>query len=110
MTKAEQFFNELTQEIPDVKSGKMFGSICMKTPNGKSAAMLWKDNIVLKLQADSMKEAMALKGARLFEPMEGRPMKEWVQIPFEHKDKWKKLALISSETVKTLKKKAVKKK
>src|ERR1700757_737353 len=110
MTKAEIYFNELTKEIPDVKPGKMFGALCMKTPNGKSAAMFWKDNIVVKLQGESLREAMSLDGAKLFEPMEGRPMKEWVQIPFDYKDKWKTFAMISSESVRTLKKKVPAKK
>ena len=92
MTKAEIFFNELTKEIPDVKAGKMFGASCMKTPNGKSAAMFWKDNIVVKLQGDSLVEAKSLEGSTLFEPMEGRPMKEWVQVSSDHKDKWTKYA------------------
>lgn len=110
MTKAELFFTELTKEIPDVKPGKMFGALCMKTPNGKSAAMFWKDNIVVKLQGDSLKEALSLDGTNLFEPMEGKPMKEWVQIPFHYKDQWKKFALLSAESVKAVKKTATKKK
>jgi hypothetical protein len=105
MTKAEIYFNELTTEIPDVKPGKMFGALCMKTPNGKSAAMFWKDNIVVKLQGDELIEAMSLDGTQLFEPMEGRPMKEWIQIPFSYKAHWKKFALISAESVKKLQKK-----
>ncbi len=110
MTKAEEYFIELTKEIPDVKPGKMFGSLCMKTANGKSGAMLWKNSLVVKLQGDAMKEAMSLDGAKLFEPMEGRTMKEWVQIPFDYKDKWKTFALSSSKEVKALKKNISKKK
>lgn len=110
MTKAELFFTELTNQIPDVKPGKMFGAMCMKTANGKSAVMFWKDNIVVKLQGDSIQEALSLDGTKLFEPMEGKPMKEWVQIPFDYKDKWKKFALMSAESVKALKKKVAKKK
>ena len=110
MTKAEDFFNELTKQIPDVKAGKMFGALCMKTPNGKSAAMFWKDNIVVKLTGESLNDAMSLDGSKLFEPMEGRPMKEWVQIPFSYKDKWKKFATLSAASVKELKKKIAKKK
>jgi hypothetical protein len=110
MTKAETFFNDLTKEIPDATPGKMFGALCMKTPNGKSAAMFWQDNLVVKLQGDSLKEAMSLAGTKLFEPMEGRPMKEWVQIPFAYKDEWKKFALMSVESVKLLAKKTAKKK
>jgi hypothetical protein len=105
MTKAEDFFSELIKEIPNVKPGKMFGSLCMKTPNGKSAAMFWKDNIVVKLQGESFNEAMKFEGARLFEPMEGRPMKDWVQIPFTCKEVWKKFATYSSQSVSSLKKK-----
>jgi hypothetical protein len=104
MIKAEEFFNKLAEEIPHVKPGKMFGAICMKTPNGKAAAMFWQENIVVKLQDESLQEAMSLEGSRLFEPMKGRPMKEWVQIPFIHKDKWKKFALISSKSALALKK------
>lgn len=103
MTKAEEFFTDLTGEIPDVKPGKMFGAICMKTPAGKSAAMLWKDNIVVKLHGESLNEAISLDGTQLFEPMEGRQMKEWVQIPFVHKDKWKKFALKSLEIASSVK-------
>ena len=110
MTKAEEFFNELTQQIPEVKPGKMLGALCMKTPNGKSAAMFWKDNIVVKLTGESLNDAMSLDGSKLFEPMEGRPMKKWVQIPFSYKAKWKKFATLSAASVKELKKKIAKKK
>jgi hypothetical protein len=106
MTKAEEYFGELTKEIPGVKPSKMFGALCMKAQNGKSVAMFWKDNIVVKLQAGALQEAMSLKGTKPFEPMEGRPMKEWVQIPFSYKSEWKKFALISLASIKTLKKKA----
>src|SRR5438045_3227109 len=100
MTKAEEYFHKLTKEIPGVVPGKMFGALCMKTPNGKLAAMFWKDNIVVKLTGDEHSDALSLDGAELFEPMKGRPMKEWVQIPFEYKSKWKKFATISAEGVK----------
>ncbi|HWY38719.1 MAG TPA: hypothetical protein VNY73_09185 [Bacteroidia bacterium] len=104
MDKAEDLFKQLAEDLNGVKEGKMFGALCLKTPNGKSGAMFWKDCIVVKLQGDAFKEALALKGARLFEPMEGRPMKEWVQVPYAHKDKWKKYAELSVEGVKKLKK------
>jgi hypothetical protein len=110
MTKAESFFNDLAQQIPDVKPGKMFGALCLKTPNGKSAAMFWKDHIVVKLRGDILREALSLEGTQLFEPMEGKPMKEWVQIPFTYKDKWEKFALISADNVRTLEGKIPRKK
>jgi hypothetical protein len=110
MSNAEIFFTELSKNISGVKPGKMFGAACMKTPNGKSAAMFWKDNIVVKLRGADLDEAVHLSGAKLFEPMEGRPMKEWVQIPFKYKDKWKDYAILSRDVVKMDKKKTSKKK
>jgi len=34
---------------------------------------------------------VALKGAHLFEPMRGPPMKEWVVVPKAHSAKWLQL-------------------
>jgi len=104
VTDAEEFFHQLAKEIPRVQESKMIGSLCLKTPNGKSGAMFWKDNIVVKLTEDELQEALSLAGAQLFEPMEGRPMKEWVQIPYTHKDVWEKYALCSVELARKLKK------
>jgi TfoX/Sxy family transcriptional regulator of competence genes len=108
MTNAEEFFKKLTGQIDIVKPGKMFGALCMKTPNGKSAAMVWRDHLVVKLNENSRNEALNLSGAKVFEPMEGRPMKEWVQIPFLHKDRWKEYALLSIKLVKDLHNKSTK--
>jgi hypothetical protein len=110
MTAAEVYFTELTQEIPNAMPGKVFGALCMKMPNGKSAAMFWKDNIVVKLHGDALNEALSLDGAQLFEPMEGKPMKDWVQIPFNYKDQWKTFAEISAGDVEAFEKKPAKKK
>lgn len=108
MTQAETRFLKLSEEIPDLQPGKMFGALCLKTPNGKAAAMFWKDHIVVKLSGDMYKEALSLDGSVLFEPMEGRPMKEWVQIPFHYEEKWKKYAEISADTARKIPKKPTK--
>ncbi|MBS4057244.1 MAG: hypothetical protein KGZ82_08010 [Bacteroidales bacterium] len=110
MTQAEAFFMELMTEVPDVVPGKMFGALCMKTPNGKSPAMFWKDNLVVKLQGELHAEALCLDGSCLFDPMEGRPMKEWVQIPFDYKDRWREFVLSAAENVARIEKKPAKKK
>jgi hypothetical protein len=105
MSEAEEYFQKLAKEIPEGKAGKMFGAACIKAHNnGKSAAMFWKDCMVVKLSGDKFNEALSLDGSKLFEPMEGRAMKEWVQIPFHYKKEWKKYALASMEIVKKIKK------
>jgi hypothetical protein len=99
MTKAGEFFLDLVNEIPGAKLGKMFGAWCIKAPNGKAAAMFLDESMVVKLQGEALNESLSLDGTKPFEPMEGKQMKEWVQIPFEYKNKWKKFASISIETV-----------
>ena len=69
-------------------SGKMFGMPCLKN-NGKAFAGYFESAMVFKLGGDSHGEALALSGARLFDPSErGRPMKEWVVLPIEHVSRW----------------------
>ncbi|HEU4719159.1 MAG TPA: hypothetical protein VFU15_15050 [Bacteroidia bacterium] len=91
MKESESLFLTLAEEIAGVTKGKMFGALCMKTAKGKSAAMLWKGDIVVKLPAAEIARTMKLKGACHFEPMKGRPMKEWVQVPPAHSARWKEL-------------------
>jgi hypothetical protein len=95
MSLAEEYFILLTREIPGIKSGKLFGALCMKTSTGKSVAMYWEETLVVKLQGDSKNSALTLNGIKLFEPMNGRLMSEWVQIPYLYHDVWKDYILKS---------------
>lgn len=57
--------------------------------------------MVFKLNGDIHKEALLLKESILFDPFKKkRPMKEWVQVSFTHKDKWKNYAKASFDYVK----------
>lgn len=44
------------------------------------------------LVGDEHAAALLLEGAHLFEPMDGRPMKAWVQVPPTHETPWADLA------------------
>ena len=71
--------------------GAMFGMPCLKI--GKKAfAGLAEQAMVFKLPADARAQALRLDGARLFDPMGGRPMKEWVEVPRLHAAQWSDLA------------------
>jgi hypothetical protein len=89
MTEAEKTFRKLAVEIPGLNPSKMFGANCLKTKKGKSAAMLWNDELVVKLDKEELVKVLNRKGTRLFEPMKGKAMKEWVQIPKEYITEWK---------------------
>ncbi len=104
MTKSEDLFHKIAGELDDVKEGKMFGALCIKAPNGKAGVMFWKDDIIFKLEGDELKNALSLKGAKLFDPMGNRPMGGWVQLSYDHSKKWKELSKKSMDYVKSLKK------
>jgi len=95
MSEARINFDDLAAQfaiLPGGSRGQMFGMPVAKV-NGKAFMGFFQEEIVLKLDSLPLIEALALHGARLFDPMgSGRTMKEWVQIPFEHVEVWGKFA------------------
>ena len=88
----EEIADDLAATSDDVQLGKMFGMPCVKRA-GKAVAGLYQGDMVFKLPDQAARElALELEGARLFDPMGGRPMKEWVQVPAAHADHWAELA------------------
>jgi hypothetical protein len=83
--------DELKNEL-DIVGASMFGMPSMKRRGGKAFAGLYGDDLVLKLEGEAHAAALALEGAHLFEPMVGRPMKAWVQVPPTHESQWAELA------------------
>ncbi len=92
----EERFDEIADDLAaqndDVELGKMFGMPTIKKA-GKAAAGFWRDSMVFKLTDPATREqALAIDGAEQFDPMGGRPMKEWVVVPASHADRWAELA------------------
>ena len=83
--------DELKSEL-DIVGASMFGMPSMKRRGGKAFAGLYGEDMVFKLAGDEHAAALALEGAHLFEPMDGRPMKVWVQVPPTHETQWADLA------------------
>ena len=103
MTSSEQLFHEIATALPNVTEGKMFGALCIKAPNGKAVAMLWKNDMIFKLEGKSLQQALSLDGAKLFEPMDNRPMREWVQLTFDYSERWQEFAEKALEYVAKIK-------
>ena len=82
--------DELTATSP-ASRGMMFGMPTLKQ-NGKAFAGYYKGAMVFKLGGAAHAQALGLAGAALFDPMGGRPMKEWVVVPVEHAAQWPALA------------------
>ena len=63
------------------------------TTKRKATSGLWQESMVFKLTNEAKREqALALDGAERFDPMGGRPMREWVVVPASHRAEWPRLA------------------
>lgn len=76
---------------PPAVSRKMFGYPAAFV-NGNMFMGLHQEDMVLRLPEDSREKLLNVSGARLFEPMPGRPMKEYVVVPHNLLADRKKLA------------------
>jgi hypothetical protein len=94
----EAVVTEMVATSPS-KSSKMFGMPCLKNSNGKAFAGYSDGAMVFKLGGASHSDALALSDAKLFDPMGGRPMKEWVVVPVEHSSRWIEFARDALEYV-----------
>lgn len=91
MNTAESVFLDTGNAIKNAELSQMFGKPCFKI-NGKAFVCFFEECMVFKLTGMAHEDALAFKGARLFDPSgKGRAMKEWVQVPFAHKAEWEKL-------------------
>jgi hypothetical protein len=93
---AKARFNEIADDLAaqrdDVELGKMFGMPTIKR-GGKATSGYWNGAMVFKLTDEATREqALALDDAKPFDPMGGRPMREWVVVPTSHSDEWPRLA------------------
>lgn len=86
-------FEDLGEEMAGrgVSMAKMFGMPCLKAKKS-SFAGVWGEAMVFKLTGDDLAAALKLKGAELFDPMGGRPMREWVVVPVAHAKRWPEFA------------------
>ncbi len=79
---------------------QMFGSPGLRLPGkGKFFASLIDEGMIFKLDGERHAEALALPGAQLFEPMAGRPMKQWVVVPFAQEPQWVRLGAAAAQSL-----------
>jgi len=92
--KTARRFADIAEELAGrgVSVTKMFGMPSLKA-GGKLFAGVYGDALTFKLGGAVHAEALALKGAELFDPSGmGRAMKEWVVVPPAHAKRWSEFA------------------
>ena len=70
---------------------QMFGMPVLKAGD-KVFAGTFGDAMTFKLGPDDLERARSLTGVEAFEPVKGRPMKEWVLVPLAQAKRWSDLA------------------
>lgn len=99
MTKEEEFYIIIGRNIKDAEQSQMFGKPCFKI-GGKAFVCFFQNEMVFKLTGELHSDALSLDGSQLFDPSgKKRPMKEWVQVPFDYSNNWAEYAKSAMEYV-----------
>lgn len=89
MTEAQEYFHLVGKSVKGGNAAKTFGHLSYAI--GKKPFMFLndEDTVVFKLTGKLNKEAMSLKGASYFDPMEnGKGMSNWVVLPYKYRAHW----------------------
>src|SRR5438445_7546095 len=78
--RSRVFFESLVPNDPRVRSRPMFGNRAAFV-NGNMFLALFGAQVAVRLSDEDRTELLRQKGASGFEPMPGRPMKEYVVLP-----------------------------
>jgi hypothetical protein len=95
----ETALNKIMGNMPDAEAGKMFGYPGYKV-NGKLAAGLHKEGIIVKIGRDRAAEVISKGTGAKFEPLPGRVWKDWVLLTSD----FDKNAALFKEAVENVKK------
>jgi hypothetical protein len=96
MAVQEELFQNIAAKLSkddDAELSQMFGKPCIKI-DSKAACCFFQDEFVVKIGAGECNLLMKkYEGSQLFDPSgKKRPMKDWLQVPYDYKKDWEKLA------------------
>ena len=73
-------FSEIVPSDPRVERRQMFGYPAAFV-GGNMFMGLHQENLILRLPEQQRSEFLSINGASVFEPMPGRPLREYVMVP-----------------------------
>lgn len=86
---SKAFFQSVVPEHPDVRVKPMFGNLAAFV-NGNMFMGLYGSDLFVRL-SEAEREAVAKEGGGPFEPMPGRPMREYVILPAAWREQPKRI-------------------
>jgi TfoX/Sxy family transcriptional regulator of competence genes len=75
-----KLFLQAVKSMPDVEGKKMFGYPCAFL-NGQMLTGVFADRMMVRLSEVDRRELLSVPGARPFEPVPGRIMREYLEVP-----------------------------
>ena len=101
MDEKISFYHKIASSIEGATESQLFGKPCYKI-GGKAFCCFFNDDMVFKLTTNDHAAAYSLDGSELFDPSgKNRPMKEWVQVPYDYKENWEEFAQSAAKYVKS---------
>lgn len=99
MSEKTKAYHKAATQLEAAVESQLFGKPCYKI-NGKAFCCFFNDDMVFKLTGTAHSEALSLDGSQLFDPSgKGRPMKQWVQVPFDYAEKWADFAELAASYI-----------
>ena len=93
----EKFYASLPDDSR-VERRKMFGLPCAFV-NGNMSVGMFAQSIMVRLNEKERGDCIRKKGAKQFEPMPGRPMKEYIEVPEDVVNNQKTLKEVVQQSV-----------
>ena len=76
----EDLFASLVEDLPGAEKRRMFGCPCAFAAGNMFAGVV-EDRMMIRLSEKDRKEFLAIEGAKPFEAMAGRVMRQYVEVP-----------------------------
>jgi len=83
---SQALFEELVPDEPEVARRPMFGHTAAFA-NGHMFMGTFGEEVILRLDEGARTELLRQPGTSIFEPMKGRPMREYVVVPRAWRDR-----------------------
>lgn len=75
-----EIFNKVVAEVPDAEMRKMFGYPAAFV-SGQMFCSLFQESMMMRLSETDRTSFIEQYKSKLFEPIPGRPMREYVEVP-----------------------------
>jgi len=98
MATPTQVFRRIASKYPGLTESKILCALAIKNESGIVIFLLWKHEMVFRLEGEARENALKVEGAKIFSPRgERRLIQTGIQLPFEKSEYWEIFAEAAHE-------------